>query len=294
MNAGPSGFNNVPVTRAFVITSVVFSIVFGVQGKSDKLGLSFQDLFHNLRLWKLVASVFAFSSMLELMFGVYLLYYFRLFERHIGSNKYSVFAVFSIITSLVLEVAALALLKDPSRNLITSGPYGLIFSSFVQFYFDIPVSSRFKVFRFRLSDKSFIYFAGLQQLFLSSRRGSLLPGICGILAGFLYHINVFYIRKIKFPPRVASLFSRFSGPSTPRTSSAVASRNILRNFPAHSGRQVERNIPAPMTAAVVPPEESIVMLVSMGFDENAARQALVQARNDINIATNILLEASSR
>ena len=35
-------------------------------------------------------SVFAFSSTPELMFGLYLLYYFRVFERQIGSNKYSV------------------------------------------------------------------------------------------------------------------------------------------------------------------------------------------------------------
>jgi hypothetical protein len=35
------------------------------------------------------------------------------------------------------------------------------------------------------------------------------------------------------------------------------------------------------------------MLVSMGFDGNNARQALVRARNDINVATNILLEAQS-
>lgn len=35
-------------------------------------------------------SVFAFSSTPELLFGLYLLYYFRVFERQIGSNKYSV------------------------------------------------------------------------------------------------------------------------------------------------------------------------------------------------------------
>lgn len=35
-------------------------------------------------------STFAFSSTPELMFGLYLLYYFRVFERQIGSNKYSV------------------------------------------------------------------------------------------------------------------------------------------------------------------------------------------------------------
>ncbi|RRT55306.1 hypothetical protein B296_00048528, partial [Ensete ventricosum] len=43
-----------------------------------------------------------------------------------------------------------------------------------------------------------------------------------------------------------------------------------------------------------PPESSIAMLVSMGFNSSAARQALVQARNDINVATNILLEAQTQ
>jgi membrane associated rhomboid family serine protease len=49
-----------------------------------------QDIFGKLQLWKLIGSVFAFSSTPELLFGLYLLYYFRVFERQIGSNKYSV------------------------------------------------------------------------------------------------------------------------------------------------------------------------------------------------------------
>lgn len=51
---------------------------------------------------------------------------------------------------------------DPAANLVTSGPYGLIFASFVPFFFDIPVSTRFRVAGFHFSDKSFIYLAGLQ------------------------------------------------------------------------------------------------------------------------------------
>ena len=51
---------------------------------------------------------------------------------------------------------------DPAVNLVTSGPYGLIFASFVPFFFDIPVSTWFRVFGVRFSDKSFIYLAGLQ------------------------------------------------------------------------------------------------------------------------------------
>ncbi|KHN08885.1 Ubiquitin-associated domain-containing protein 2 [Glycine soja] len=250
MNGGPSGFTNAPVTRAFIITSALFTIFFGIQGRFSTLGLSYQDIFGKLRLWKLIISIFSFSSTPELMFGLYLLYYFRVFERQIGSNKYSVFIVFSILTSLLLEVLAVALLKDPTANLVTPGPYGLIFASFLPFFFDIPVSTRFRVFSFLFSDKSFIYLAGLQ-LLLSSWKRSILPGMCGILAGSLYRLNVFYIRKAK------------------------------------------RNYPAPMQAAVEPTEDSITTLVSMGFDRNSARQALVQARNDVNVATNILLEAQS-
>jgi hypothetical protein len=53
-------------------------------------------------------------------------------------------------------------LADPAVNLVTSGPYGLIFASFIPFFFDIPVSTWFRVFGVRFSDKSFIYLAGLQ------------------------------------------------------------------------------------------------------------------------------------
>lgn len=54
-----------------------------------------------------------------------------------------------------------SMFTDPAMKL-TSGPYGLIFASFVPFYFDIPVSTRFRVFGVHFSDKSFIYLAGLQ------------------------------------------------------------------------------------------------------------------------------------
>jgi hypothetical protein len=50
---------------------------------------------------------------------------------------------------------------------LASGPYGLIFASFIPFFLDIPVTSRFRVFGVNFSDKSFIYLAGLQVSCLS-------------------------------------------------------------------------------------------------------------------------------
>ncbi|WCJ33388.1 Ubiquitin-associated (UBA) protein [Euphorbia peplus] len=291
MNGGPSGLNNAPVTRTFLVASAIFTLSFGIQGAFRNLGLSYQDVFIKLRIWKLVASVFAFSSTPELLFGLYLLYYFRVFERQIGSNKYSVFILVSIIGSLLFEVLMLGILKDPTANLLTSGPYGVIFASFIPFFFDIPVSTRFRFFGVHFSDKTFIYLAGFQ-LLLSSWRRSILPGLCGILTGSLYRLNLFGIRKAKFPEFVTSFFSRLSWPSSgsPR---GTTSRNVGGSTPSFVGRQVERTYPAPSAVPLEPAEDAIETLVSMGFDRNSARQALVHARNDVNAATNILLESQT-
>lgn len=51
---------------------------------------------------------------------------------------------------------------------------------------------------------------------------------------------------------------------------------------------------APRIPVMEPSETSVATLVSMGFDRDSAIQALVHARNDINTATNMLLESQSR
>ncbi|KAM0830912.1 hypothetical protein ACQ4PT_065895 [Festuca glaucescens] len=288
---GVSGFQNAPVTRAVVLASGLLSIVFSANRRARALGLSYQDIIKNFRVWRIFASGFAFQSTPELMFGLYLLYYFRVFERQIGSNKYSVFSLFTITVSLLLEILSLVLLKDTNYiSTLASGPYGLIFASFIPFFLDIPITSRFRIFGVNFSDKSFIYLAGLQ-LLLSSWKRSFIPGICGLIAGSLYRLNVLGVRRMKLPQIIAAFFTRFF--ASPSGSSSRPSRSLVGNMPSHTGHAVQNQPSTGFAPLVEPPESSIAMLVSMGFDSNAARQALVQARNDINVATNILLEAQS-
>ncbi|CAD6236313.1 unnamed protein product [Miscanthus lutarioriparius] len=205
-----------------------------------------QSVYEKLSIWRLITSLFVFLSTPELIFGAALLYYFRVFERQIGSNKYAVFIIFSTMVSVLLQILALGYMKDPSLNPLTSGPYGLIFASYVPFFFDIPVSMKFRIFGLSLSDKSFLYLAGLQLLFSSGRR-SVVPGLSGILAGLLYRLNTFGIRRLKDA----------------------------------------------RTATQDPTESSIAALVSMGFDRSAAIQALALTNYDVNLASNILLEAEA-
>ncbi|XP_042400850.1 rhomboid-like protein 20 [Zingiber officinale] len=292
MNGGPSGFHNAPVTKTIVVVSAFLTVLAGIQGRSLRLGLSYQDIFGKFPLWKLIASTFAFSSTPEMIFGLYLLYYFRVFERQIGSNKHTIFIIFSILLSLILEALALAYLKETLSKL-ASGPYGLIFAAFLPFYFDIPVSSRFRVFGLNFTDKSLIYLAGLQLLFSSWKR-SIVPGLCGLLAGSLYRLNVLGIRKLKFPEAFLSVFSRLPLPSS-GSSPILARGNATGNMRPYPGHQMEEGgYPSQLERNHSDSTEaSIATLVSMGFDRDSARRALTHAENDVNVATNILLESQS-
>lgn len=294
MNSGPSGFNNAPVTKVVVIACGIASVIVGTQGGAKACTLSYQALAKKHQVWRVLTSSCIFSSTPELIFGLYLVYFFRVFERQIGSNKYSVFLVFSTIVTTVLNVTYLLVSKDPSSLGLSSGPYGLIFASFVQFFFDIPTSARFRLFGAQFSDKSFVYLAGLQ-LLLSAWKRSLIPGICGLLAGAAYRLNLLGIRRIKFPEAVAAAAGRVLAPLLPRGGAVPSSNGRRPSNPQYVGGLQGRG-PALVPSAPIlgqPPEESIAMLVSMGFDRNRAIQALTQARNDVTAATNLLLEGQS-
>ncbi|KAJ3703065.1 hypothetical protein LUZ61_006770 [Rhynchospora tenuis] len=292
MNGGPSGFHNAPVTKTIVIATALFTILFGVRGNSSKLGLAYQDIFEKLRMWRLISSIFAFSSTPELIFGLCLLYYFRVFERQIGSNKYAVFVTFSVLVPLLFEILALGYLKD-FLDKLTPGPYSLIFASFVPFFFDIPISSRFRIITVHLSNKSLIYLAGLQLLF-SSGKQSLVPGLCGVLAGCFYRFNTFGIRQCKFPDALASIFARMTWPSSSSSVQNSSSDGNVERLPSYLSHQRDVNQQEETVPMLPQPSDaSLTTLMSMGFDRNSAMQALLLTRGDLNAATNLLLEAQS-
>ncbi|PWZ31985.1 Rhomboid-like protein 20 [Zea mays] len=246
-----------------------------------------ESVYEKLSVWRLITSFFAFSSTPELIFGAVLLYYFRVFERQIGSNKYAVFIIFSTMVSVLLQILALGYMKDPSLNPLTSGPYGLIFASYVPFFFDIPISMKFRIFGLSFSDKSFVYLAGLQLLFSSGRR-SIVPGLSGILAGLLYRLNTFGVRRLK-----VTLSRPFGKRDECNPYQGLPITENDGSIPSHQARQIEASAVDARTATQDPTESSIAALVSMGFDRSAAIQALALTNYDVNLASNILLEAQA-
>ena len=141
---------NAPVTKGILLASAGASIFSQAARASSRhpVPLSLQPLSH----------ILVFRSPAELVFGTFLIYYFRLLERQNGSAKFGSFALLSTGVSLALQLAFTALLRrqagPPGWTVeLASGPYGLIFACFVQFFCQVPACSKFSVLGCRLSDK---------------------------------------------------------------------------------------------------------------------------------------------
>jgi len=232
------------------------------------------------QLWRLFTHNFIFQGIGELIFGVLLLHYMRLFERQMGSVRYAVrtthpqhthntptthpqhtthplcrsslhnlssifsflsffllcifcssdhghlvavtladfvsvcllqtFAATTLSVSTLLEVAVLALYR-PSPRLTFGGPYGLIFSSLVLFYKEIPPFYRFKLAGVPLTDKVFTYLL-LTQLCFTNSPSSTLAALCGLLAGLLYTTDSVGLSRLSLPGWLIRLCRRFVVP----------------------------------------------------------------------------------
>eukprot|EP00850_Spirogloea_muscicola_P010850 SM000065S20199 [mRNA] locus=s65:243612:249564:- [translate_table: standard] len=309
-----NGTQSMPSRAAFELVDFVRSYPSFRFGGSE----GSRAIFVRKELWRLPAASLVFSSTPETLVGLYLVYFFRVFERQLGSNKYAVFTIFATILSTLLELLALTLLRDPEAELtIAPGPYGLLLASFVPFFFDIPVSTRFTIFGAQFSDKSFVYLGGLQVL-LSSYKRSIIPGLCGLLAGAVYRSNVLGIKQIQFPELVAAAAARLFAPviSQPLHSplhrphrpppTGVAANpgpgqgfqdQLLGGAPAaavqtHFAGRLAASAP-PLAPPPPPSAEALATLEAMGFPRDLALRALAQARNDLNVATNMLLESTA-
>lgn len=274
LSAGPPGFVHAPVTKA-VIGLVVLATVFGsILDSHTRLTLRVSDVIHNFQVWRLITHNFVFTTPGELLFGTVLLYYFRLFERQMGSSRY---AAYAIITT-TLSTMFLCLCQLFFQSLIpASGPYALIFASLIHFYFETPKIYHFQILgSVRLSDKSFAYLLALQ-LLCSSPPRSLLSGLTAVVSGILYRLP--FVKDRDLPESLTAVCSTYVLPLLGTSPRASRTRSRRQRHSLH---------PATQSFS----EPNVDTLVSMGFSREQSIAALVRTRDDVHRATEQLLLGS--
>jgi len=317
LSSGPSGFQNAPITKSIIIISGSFTVLFSMLRLKPSLSLpSLAPLLEKLELWRLVTTHTFFDSPAETLFGVFLMYYFRLFERQMGSMKFGGFTFIVWLVSTLTEISYYVLF--PSKNYVSSGPYNFIFACFVLFYFDIPSTYRFKICGINANDKLFTYILSLQLLFVNFPH-STISGLCGIFAGLAYRSDILRLNKFQFPPVINNFFGRvflpmiqgprpqqrgpiaiIPGGGRPQVSNPLAALQQQQDTVGSQGF-ADQLIPGnplfnaanfqPVVRTAIT-DEQVTALTSMGFDREAVVQALERSNGDLHIATNLLLEGS--
>eukprot|EP00300_Choanocystis_sp_HF-7_P014900 c18874_g1_i1.p1 GENE.c18874_g1_i1~~c18874_g1_i1.p1 ORF type:complete len:230 (+),score=33.84 c18874_g1_i1:320-1009(+) len=226
-----------------------------------------------------------------------------------GSRKFTMFAFVTTSLCTGLELAYMNWV-DPTH--ISAGGYGLIFASFVRYFFTTPHTLEFPMFGLHLSSKAFMYLAGVQ-LMLHSPMRSLVSATSGVIAGLLYHSNFLYIASLQMPEFMATA----SNATVRRLlDSADGDEGHVRRFwaereeanrPETHGQgytdqliggdfranpAVRRRAPRPQPA-VVANEEHVAVLTQLGFDREQVIQALRRTNNDLGAASNLLVDAAS-
>jgi len=341
LSSGPSGFHNAPLSKFILLFSSSFSILSSILTIRDTL--SFVDLnslvettsssttllMKILPFFKIITTHLFFSTHSELLFGILLIYYWRNFERQMGTAKFASFSFLSFMLSGLVQLSLYSVFPHLKNQ--TTGPYPFIFACFVQFYFDIPATYRFRLCGINANDKLFAYILGAQ-LLMSNYPSSALCGLYGILSGLVYRSDTLRMNRLRFPAIVNSFCRRFILPllQSPPTAhlqnrnlnviAGSADGNTNINNGNNNGNAPRNPISGPRTAINRPgvqhrngngqviseqmlsqalsatplpnqaSEESIELLTSMGFSRDRVIQALARCHNDIQLATNVLLD----
>ena len=120
-----------------------------------------------------------------------------------GSRKFGAFILLSYIISVFLQLAILIILSTVGINIAyTPGPFYYIYSLIPFYYFYIPklnpVTYSSLGYSLIFSEKSWLYLLSLQ-LLLSDGMQTIVPGMCGVLAAYVYSIEGLKLQSFRIP-----------------------------------------------------------------------------------------------
>lgn len=231
---------------------------------------------------KIITKNTVFSNSGSLLFGLLLMYQFRILERQRGSSKYICYIVTVSALSSTLETIYIIVTNALNiKTIIPSGPYALLASTLYLYYKTVPVSFTINTLGITFSDKFFVYLLAIQ-FYLSESKSTLPSFIIGVVSGILYHANVLGMKNWRFPKFIRNFVKKYVSPfvdtKKPRSLS-IPTQNT--NVPYRT-----------QTTQTTPSEELIKLLKDMGFqDEERIKQALIQSNNNPTRATEILINS---
>uniref|UniRef100_A0A3Q3W2W0 UBA domain-containing protein n=1 Tax=Mola mola TaxID=94237 RepID=A0A3Q3W2W0_MOLML len=280
---------------------------------------------HQHQLWRFLCGRLVCLDVKDAFCSSLLIYNFRIFERRFGTRKFASFLLGTWCLSALMDfllAQVFQLLFEYEVEELPAGLLAPVFSLFVPFYLLIPRMPITQILgHLYITNKSLVYIVGLQ--LLTSSPFMWLLALSGLISGGLYHSNILWLQKLLFVPISVSRIGRHileplfssSEPSSETPLGMGATLDIQRQqrmdmldqqlllaqynearrstrrqpqwtglFPSLRHRGQNRSPMQPQ------PQAQVARLVEMGFSRIDALEALRASNNDINMATNFLLQ----
>jgi membrane associated rhomboid family serine protease len=209
-----SGFHNAPVSKTLLILSVASTFLCeAIPRLAPFIFLtSRDDLITKGQVWRLLTSLLPCDSLPAGLATWLLLYWFRFFERQLGSSKFAAYVTFSVFLAIVSRLSLAAL----PRNVIvgvsgfSAGPAFIALGLVPLYALKVPtlIPEYFRLCGLRFSDKSLTYLLVAQLVFSDGSR-SILPASVSLLGGILYANDVLGLQsRLRFPVVVRNFCKR--------------------------------------------------------------------------------------
>uniref|UniRef100_H2LLB8 UBA domain containing 2 n=1 Tax=Oryzias latipes TaxID=8090 RepID=H2LLB8_ORYLA len=326
---GSRGLYKAPLSKSLLLVLNGLTLMLILLPQYQELFIyNLQALTQQQQVWRLLCGRLVCLDVKDCFCCSLLIYNFRIFERRFGTRKFASFLLgtwcFSALTDFVL-VQAFQHLFDYEVEELPAGLLAPVFSLFVPFYLSIPRMPVTQILgHIHITNKSLVYIVGLQ--LLTSSPFMWLLALSGLVSGGLYLSNILWVQKILFVPAWVSRIARYilepivssSQPSNETPLGMGATLDIQRQQRMdlldqqlllaqynEAGRNATRQPQAGLlqwtrllsslrhrgqNGPPMQPQPQVARLVEMGFSRTDALEALRASNNDINIATNFLLQ----
>ncbi|XP_072870567.1 ubiquitin-associated domain-containing protein 2 isoform X1 [Chlorocebus sabaeus] len=325
-STGSSGLYKAPLSKSLLLVPSALSLLLALLlPHCQKLFVyDLHAVKNDFQIWRLICGRIICLDLKDTFCSSLLIYNFRIFERRYGSRKFASFLLGSWVLSALFDFLLVEAMQYffgiTAASNLPSGFLAPVFALFVPFYCSIPRVQVAQILGpLSITNKTLIYILGLQMsgLCYNSKMFQVHQVLCipsWVAKFFSWTLEpIFSSSEPASEARIGMgatldiqrqqrmelldrqlMFSQFAqGRRQRQQQGGMINWNRLfpplrqrQNVNYQGGRQSEPAAPPPLEVS----EEQVARLMEMGFSRGDALEALRASNNDLNVATNFLLQ----
>ncbi|XP_023594287.1 ubiquitin-associated domain-containing protein 2 isoform X2 [Trichechus manatus latirostris] len=325
-STGSSGLYKAPLSKSLLLVPSALSLLLALLlPHCQKFFLyDLQAVKDDFQIWRLICGRIICLDLKDTFCSSLLIYNFRIFERRFGSRKFASFLLGSWVLSAFFDFILVEALQYSfgitTASNLPSGFLAPVFALFVPFYCSIPRVQVAQILgQFSITNKTLIYILGLQisGMCYNSRVLKIHQVLC--IPSWMAKLFSWTLEPIfssSEPTSEARIGMGATVDIQRQQRMELLDRQLTLSQFAHARRQRQRQggminwnrlFPPlrqqrsvnyqddrPSEQQASPPleasEEQVARLMEMGFSRGDALEALKASNNDLNVATNFLLQ----